>query len=52
MTAGVYLHIPFCRIRCPYCDFNTYTGLNDRIPDYVAALLTELDQIIALLPEV
>ena len=23
---GVYIHIPFCRTRCGYCDFNTYTA--------------------------
>jgi oxygen-independent coproporphyrinogen-3 oxidase len=22
---GIYVHIPFCRARCGYCDFNTYT---------------------------
>jgi oxygen-independent coproporphyrinogen-3 oxidase len=23
---GVYLHVPYCRVRCGYCDFNTYTA--------------------------
>jgi oxygen-independent coproporphyrinogen-3 oxidase len=42
VTTGLYIHIPFCRIRCPYCDFNTYTGMNERIPSYVDALVSEL----------
>ena len=24
---GIYVHIPFCTVRCGYCDFNTYTAL-------------------------
>lgn len=27
---GVYLHVPFCRVRCGYCDFNTYTATEIR----------------------
>ena len=23
---GVYIHVPYCRVRCGYCDFNTYTA--------------------------
>jgi len=39
---SVYLHIPFCRHRCGYCDFNTYAGLDDLIPAYAAALQREI----------
>lgn len=39
---SAYLHIPFCRTRCAYCDFNTYAGLGDQIPAYVAALAAEI----------
>jgi oxygen-independent coproporphyrinogen-3 oxidase len=39
---SLYLHIPFCRHRCGYCDFNTYAGLEDLIPAYVEALCKEI----------
>jgi oxygen-independent coproporphyrinogen-3 oxidase len=38
---GVYVHIPYCVSRCPYCDFNTYVGIEDTAPSYVDALLRE-----------
>lgn len=40
---SLYLHIPFCRHRCAYCDFNTYAGQEESIPDYVDALCRELE---------
>jgi oxygen-independent coproporphyrinogen-3 oxidase len=40
---ALYLHIPFCRHRCSYCDFNTYAGLSALIPDYVTALCREME---------
>lgn len=38
---SLYLHIPFCRKRCSYCDFNTYAGLESLVPAYVSALCRE-----------
>jgi oxygen-independent coproporphyrinogen-3 oxidase len=38
---GIYVHIPYCISRCPYCDFNTYVGIEDTAPEYVDALLRE-----------
>ena len=38
----LYLHIPFCRHKCGYCDFNAYAGLDGLIEPYVAALEQEL----------
>lgn len=51
---GVYLHVPFCRVRCGYCDFNTYApGETDATQDsFVAAALRELDLAASLLPPV
>jgi putative oxygen-independent coproporphyrinogen III oxidase len=43
---GVYLHVPFCRVRCGYCDFNTYTSSElrgARQDEYADTLLREID---------
>jgi len=40
---SLYLHIPFCSIRCSYCAFNTYIDLEKLIPAYVDALCRELE---------
>jgi oxygen-independent coproporphyrinogen-3 oxidase len=42
IQAGVYLHIPFCRARCTYCDFNTYAGLERLYEPYIEALVREV----------
>ena len=39
---ALYLHIPFCAVRCHYCDFNTYAGLDGLFERYAAALSQEI----------
>ena len=39
---ALYIHIPFCETKCPYCDFNTYAGIERLIPTYMDALIQEI----------
>ena len=42
---GIYVHIPFCKQKCRYCDFKSYTGKEDRIKEYIKWVKYELAQI-------
>ena len=39
---GIYIHIPFCRSKCDYCDFYSLAGQEDRMDAYQKALLAHL----------
>jgi oxygen-independent coproporphyrinogen-3 oxidase len=40
-----YVHVPFCRHRCGYCDFTLVAGRDDLIDRYFAALAIELERV-------
>jgi oxygen-independent coproporphyrinogen-3 oxidase len=40
---ALYVHVPWCRHVCPYCDFNVYAARNPPEADYATALARELD---------
>lgn len=45
MSAGIYLHIPFCRSRCSYCDFATDVYKSpETVERYVRALAAEISR--------
>src|SRR6185436_19863605 len=46
---SLYIHIPFCARKCPYCDFNSHEA-RGALPEerYVAALVADLEQALPL----
>ncbi len=45
LPLSLYVHLPWCVRKCPYCDFNSYAARSTAVPqdEYVAALLRDLE---------
>ena len=39
---GIYIHFPFCKIKCGYCDFYSITDREDSIPIFIDSLIKEI----------
>src|SRR3989442_247032 len=39
---SLYIHIPFCTLKCSYCDFNSYAGIEALMRPFVDALCDEM----------
>jgi putative oxygen-independent coproporphyrinogen III oxidase len=48
---AVYIHWPFCRSKCPYCDFNSHVRDRVDVARWTRALCADLDHQAALLPD-
>lgn len=42
---GIYVHIPFCKKKCDYCDFISYCGKDDLIEKYVDSVKKEIENV-------
>ena len=43
--SGIYIHIPFCVKKCLYCDFLSFSNMENKLSEYVEALLREIKSI-------
>ena len=46
---GLYIHLPWCAKKCPYCDFNSHEANSIPEQDYIDALLDDLEQELPLI---
>ena len=42
---GIYVHIPFCKQKCKYCDFISFSNMNQYVNDYIKCILKEIEDV-------
>ena len=48
---GIYIHIPFCKQKCGYCDFHSFAKIEDLKEEYVEALCNEIKDFSKHIPD-
>ena len=48
---GIYIHIPFCKQKCGYCDFHSFAKIEDLKDEYVEALCNEITEFSKHIPK-
>lgn len=48
---GIYIHIPFCKQKCGYCDFHSFAKIEDLKGEYVEALCNEIKEFSKHMPD-
>ena len=42
-SSGIYIHFPFCKVKCGYCDFYSIVDKEDSVPAFIDSLIAEMD---------
>lgn len=44
IETGIYIHIPFCKQKCKYCDFVSFSNMENKVSKYIECVLKEIEE--------